>query len=283
MKELSLVSIIMNCYNGEKYLSEAIDSVLSQTYNNWEIIFWDNQSTDQSAEIVKRYDDPRIRYIYAPRHTLLYEARNYAIANASGEFIAFLDVDDWWHEQKLEKQLTLFKDSDVGFVSSKFHVFNQANKKFRLFNKKKIHTGYVLDEILKDYQIGLLTLIIRRSSMNELIGPCNPNYHIIGDFDLSVRLALKWKFDCVQESLAYFRFHGNNESSRNRDLLVKELKHWESVNKNNECINNSLSFKFFSDKYTYIEIVDYLIAGQKKKAVSLIPKVISIHMRLKLF
>jgi len=79
MKQEPLVSVVMNCYNGEKYLREAIESVLTQTCQNWEIIFWDNQSTDRSAEIFKSYADPRLKYFYAPKHTWLYEARNYAI------------------------------------------------------------------------------------------------------------------------------------------------------------------------------------------------------------
>src|SRR5690349_15614731 len=107
-----LVSVIMNCFNGEKYLRHAIDSVLSQSYKNFEIIFWDNQSTDRSAEIFKSYTDTRLKYFYAPKHTWLYEARNYAIQKASGQFIAFLDSDDWWETHKLEKQISLFEDPE---------------------------------------------------------------------------------------------------------------------------------------------------------------------------
>ena len=66
LETLPLMSILMNCFNGEKYLREAIDSVTEQTYTNWELIFWDNQSTDNSASIVKSYNDPRIKYYYAP-------------------------------------------------------------------------------------------------------------------------------------------------------------------------------------------------------------------------
>ncbi len=98
-----LVSVIMNCFNGEQYLREAIDSVIAQTYQNWELIFYDNQSIDNSAEIFKTYNDKRLRYFYASNHTLLYEARNNAIQYASGYFLAFLDVDDWWDPLKLEK------------------------------------------------------------------------------------------------------------------------------------------------------------------------------------
>ena len=103
-----LVSIIINCFNGEEYLREALESVISQTYKNWEIIFWDNQSTDKSAEIFKSYQDSRLKYYLASSHTkILYEARNYALKKATGDFIAFLDADDYWLPDKLEKQIPL--------------------------------------------------------------------------------------------------------------------------------------------------------------------------------
>ena len=79
----------MNCYNGETYLHESIKSVLSQTYKNWELIFWDNRSEDKSAEIFKSYKDKRFRYFYSNEHTSLYKARNLAIEKCRGDFIAF--------------------------------------------------------------------------------------------------------------------------------------------------------------------------------------------------
>ena len=118
MKEHPVVSVVINCYNGEKYLQQAIDSVLAQSYEDWEVIFWDNRSTDRSAEIVLGYRDTRFRYFHAPRHTPLYEARNYAIERARGDLIAFLDVDDWWFPSKLERQVPLFVDPLVGIVCS---------------------------------------------------------------------------------------------------------------------------------------------------------------------
>jgi glycosyltransferase involved in cell wall biosynthesis len=115
----------MNCFNGEQYLREAIDSVIAQTYQNWELIFWDNQSIDNSAEIFKTYNDKRLRYFYASNHTLLYEARNNAIQYASGQFFAFLDVDDWWDHLKLEKQIPLFENPKVGIVYGNYWFENQ--------------------------------------------------------------------------------------------------------------------------------------------------------------
>ena len=81
------VSIIINCYNGEKYLNLAIESVLNQTYKNWEIIFWDNQSTDDSKFILKSYKDKRIKYFYAKKFTNLHIARNLAISKAKREHL----------------------------------------------------------------------------------------------------------------------------------------------------------------------------------------------------
>ena len=124
-----LVSIIVNCFNGEQFLKVALDSILNQTYKYWEIIFWDNQSTDNSVEIFKRYKDKRFKYYYAPQHTTLYRARNEAIKKTSGEIIAFLDTDDWWNKDKLERQISFFEDDKVGMVYSNFYLFYENNKK----------------------------------------------------------------------------------------------------------------------------------------------------------
>ena len=117
-----LVSVIINCFNGEEFLREAIDSVLAQTYTHWEIIFWDNQSTDATAEIVKSYTDSRIRYYYAPNHTPLGEARNLAVEKTKGEYINFLDADDIWMPNKLEEQIKLIEPGVWLIVDTCWHT-----------------------------------------------------------------------------------------------------------------------------------------------------------------
>ena len=129
MSNQPLVSIIVNCYNGEKYLHESINSIINQTYKNWEIIFWDNQSTDRSAEIYKSFNNEKFNYYYAQSHTSLYKARNQAIEKCSGELIAFLDADDWWSPNKLEIQINLLKDNEVGLVYSNYYIYNEDTKK----------------------------------------------------------------------------------------------------------------------------------------------------------
>ena len=103
-----LVSIIMNCHNGQEFLEEAIKSVLSQKYQNWELIFWDNFSTDNSKKILQEFSDERIKYFKSNKFTNLYEARNLAIEKSKGEYIGFLDTDDLWATDKLQKQIDFF-------------------------------------------------------------------------------------------------------------------------------------------------------------------------------
>lgn len=115
-KNQPIVSVIMNCLNCSKYVHEAIDSVYAQTYKNWEIIFWDNSSTDSSAEIARSYDE-RVRYFRGDRTVPLYAARNYALKQARGKYIAFLDCDDIWLPEKLEWQVPMFeRDSEIGLI-----------------------------------------------------------------------------------------------------------------------------------------------------------------------
>jgi glycosyltransferase involved in cell wall biosynthesis len=228
MNKSPLVSIIMNCYNGEKYLHQALDSIVSQTYQNWELIFWDNQSTDDSKNIFDSYQDSRLKYYYAENHTMLYEARNYATNKASGEFLAFLDVDDTWELDKLEKQLPLFDNEMVGLVYGNYVVRDEMTSSQHLMFDKILPSGWVVDSLLDDYIVGLLTIIIRRKAFDSLEKQFDSRFHIIGDFDFALRISTHWKFDCIQESVANYRQHGNNESIKHRDKFIEESLTWYS-------------------------------------------------------
>ena len=115
----------MNCFNGELFLKDSIESVINQTYENWELIFWDNRSKDKSAEIFKSYKDKRLKYFYADEHVSLYKARNLAIDQSKGDFISFIDTDDLWNKSKLELQMPYFKDLKVGVVYSNLWIFKK--------------------------------------------------------------------------------------------------------------------------------------------------------------
>ena len=258
-----LVTIIMNCFNGEKYLREAIGSVFAQTYHNWEIIFWDNQSTDRSAEIFKSYGDSRLKYFYAPKHTLVYEARNNAINKSSGEFFAFLDVDDWWEPTKLEKQIVLFADPEVGLVCGNCWIVSERKKKRWKSYEQPVPTGWVLNDLLKDYFVRLPTLVVRHSALRSLDYACDSSLHIIGDFDLVIRLAIHWKLDYVEETVASYRQHSGNESLKYRDLYVEEMEWWLKEMSGVESVRSCSNWDLVNNNYIYLNAVNQVLLGNK--------------------
>ena len=136
MKNKNLVTIILNCYNGEKYLIEALKSIENQTYKNWELVFWDNLSTDKSKEILKSFKNKKFRYFKSKKHTSLYSARNLAIRKAKGEYISFLDCDDTWENNKLKKQIKLFEDKKVAVVYGNLFV-KKNPKRLKTFVEKR--------------------------------------------------------------------------------------------------------------------------------------------------
>ena len=216
-----LVSVIINCYNGELYLKETIDSVLSQTYKNWEIIFWDNRSVDNSAKIVKKYTDKRIKYYKSPIHTSLGKARNEAINHASGKCCAFLDCDDLWASEKLQKQIDVIDNGNVGLIYGHISVFSKeikhsSNWSNRMIKNKNNLTGAlpegeIFDKLLQHNFIPLLTAIFRRDLFNQ-VGGISDHMEIAEDYDLFVKLSRLTKVCAVREVVAYYRVHENNLS-----------------------------------------------------------------------
>ena len=264
-KQESLVSIIVNCFNGERFLRQALDSILSQTYQNWEVIFWDNQSTDKSAEIYKSYNEKRFKYFYSPKHTLVAEARNLAIDKSTGEFIAFLDVDDWWLSSKLEQQIPLFTDSTVGIVCGNYYIlYEQKNKTVKAL-KGSIPTGNVLKSLLNYYYVGLLTLVIRRTALNSLKHKFDVRFELICDMDIVIRLSINWKVDCVQDTIGYYRIHENNETVTKRSRHVEEYEQWLNEIRLIENIKNLPELNNVQANLTYTKI-KYLIFDKQKGA-----------------
>jgi len=250
----NLVSVIMNCYNGEKYLHEAVESVLCQTYENWELIFWDNLSTDSSATIFDKYrnKDKRLKYFLSKKHTNLSEARSLAIKKSTGDIITFLDVDDYWSDSILEVQRLIYNDSNIAFACGNFYLITEHCKK-KIFRRKKIYSGYVLNELLTKYSIGLLTLSVRRSAYFNT-GGFSSDYHIIGDFDLAIKLAMNGRMGSFQKPLAFCRKHNANESL-NSDLHLRELREWSKNNSDFFKNTNRKAIDTFNASIAYSEQV----------------------------
>ena len=123
-----LVSIIMPSYNTAKFIEETIDSVLSQTYTNWELIIVDDCSTDNTDEVVARYTDPRIIYIKNEKNSGAAVSRNRALREAKGRWIAFLDSDDLWMPEKLEKQIRFMEENRYFYSYTAYEEIDEASK-----------------------------------------------------------------------------------------------------------------------------------------------------------
>lgn len=203
----------MNCLNCEEYVREAIDSVYAQTYQNWEIIFWDNASTDKSSAIAELYDS-RLKYRRGKKTIPLGAARNLAIKEASGEFIAFLDCDDLWMPEKLEKQVPLFSDRDVVLVYSDTIFFDNAGMRRRIYATRPYYTGHCFASLLSDYCLSMETVIIRRKALDGLGTWFDERFNMIEEADLFRRLAYNGKLEMINEALAMWRVHSNSWTSR---------------------------------------------------------------------
>lgn len=219
------VSVIMNCYNSAAYLKEAIDSVIAQTFQDWEIIFWDNQSSDLSAEIVKKYNDPRIKYFYAEQHTILGEARNLAISKASGEWITLLDCDDFWVVNKLQNQMTLANSNPkLGIVYCDMHICDQALKPIRLGSSiYKMRRGNIWLNLLTSRNFIPCPAVMMRKSAIEQVGGFNPSLKYCEEYELFLKIAQTYEADFVDQPLVKYRLHQNNTTGKGTIATTKEV------------------------------------------------------------
>ena len=272
MSSKPLVSVIMNCFNGEEYLHESVSSVIKQTYKNWEIIFWDNLSTDKSAEIFKSFNDSRLKYYCASSHAdILYVARNLALNKAKGDFIAFLDVDDFWLPEKLEKQIPLFENAEVGLVyGNVFRLLQKRNRKE--IYKTNLPKGNIANELLNDYVIGSPSYVIRKKTLESLEYLFDENFHIIGDFDLNLRIAKKWKIYCIQSPVATARIHGKNESLLKKEQEIDELKIWCEKMKTDSFFSKKQRLDKIKQKILYLQAIQAIIDEGYKKSILMIAK-----------
>ena len=218
----NLVSIIMNCHNGEKYLKEAINSIFNQSYKNWELIFFDNASIDNSAKIVKHFRDKRVKYIYS-KYVKLGIARKRALDNCKGEYITFLDCDDYWDSNKLKLQVNeLKKDSEVGVSFSNSYFFKGKKKKL-LYNKIP-SDGLIFENLIKKYYISFDTVIIKKIYLDKLNHKLDERFNIIHDLDLLIRLSMITKFKYLNKTLSWWRIHDNSFSQNKISIVNQEKK-----------------------------------------------------------
>jgi len=168
---LPLVSIIMPCYNADRYIIQSIESVLAQTYQNWELLITDDGSTDNSAEIIKKYcdQDDRISFIGLKNNQGTAIARNCSIKRSKGRFVAFLDSDDVWKSNKLEKQVNYMLGNDIAFSYSSYEIIDSQGKPFnKIINDAGVMT---YNKYLRNTAIGCGTVVLDREKTGDFTSP----------------------------------------------------------------------------------------------------------------
>jgi len=221
-----LVSIITPSYNSEKFISQTIESVLSQTYKNWEMIIVDDCSTDKSREIIEEYTrkDNRIKLIKLDKNRGPAIARNRAIEEAKGRYIAFLDADDLWLPNKLEKQINFMKENNLEFTYSGYMLIDEENNVLGEFIPPKEVTYY---SILKTNPIGCLTAIYDTKKLGKIY---MPNIIKRQDYGLWLKILKKIKSTKgICETLAVYRIRRNSVSSNKLEAAKYQWKIYREV------------------------------------------------------
>ncbi|MDY7218788.1 glycosyltransferase family 2 protein [Denitrificimonas sp. JX-1] len=212
------VSIITPSYNSSSFILQTLRSVTTQTFNNWEVIIVDDCSSDSSAEVIQQYasQDPRIKFIQLEKNSGASIARNTAIEVATGRFIAFLDSDDLWHPEKLEKQISFMLENEVAFSYTAYEKIDEKGVSFDIVNTP---TKISYKQLLKTNVIGCLTAMYDVEKLGKVYMPVNTKRE-----DFATWLAILKKIDYaygMPEVLARYRVYAS-QSSAKKTKMAKE-------------------------------------------------------------
>ena len=207
-----LVSVIMPSYNASRFIAESINSVLLQTYSNWELLIVDDCSKDNSVEIAQRFAniDERVRLFPLKKNVGAAAARNMAIEHAQGQYIAFLDSDDVWHENKLERQLAFMNWNAYAFTFSDYYVMEEDGEKTG--NVVRVPSSITYHQYLRNTIIGCLTVVIDRKLAGDFLMPLIKSSH-----DMTLWLLIMkrgFKAYGLKEVLAGYRLVSTSNTSK---------------------------------------------------------------------
>lgn len=220
-----LVSIVVCVFNGVEFLDEVVGTVLAQTWTNWELIFVDDGSSDGSADVIRRYPDPRIRLLVQPNRGAA-SALATGIEAARGEFLALLDQDDLWESEKLEAHLSRMLERPG--LDLTFSWFVYADERGEALGLKSIRYRGTIDftGLLADFVIGATSNVMLRKDAIGRVGGGDATIPRLYDVDLFLRIALlrPGNIEAVPRDLMRYRRH-DDQLSRDFQILMTD---WES-------------------------------------------------------
>ena len=246
----ALVSIIMPNYNGAQFLAQSIESVLAQTFENWALIIVDDVSSDNSCQIIGEYikKDSRIELIKLEKNSGPAIARNCAIKEAQGRYIAFLDSDDLWHPEKLSKQISFMQENEIALSYTSYYSIEEESGKII----DQIHIPVKVDyhELLKQNIIGCLTAVYDTKKLGKVY---MPEIQKRQDFALWLDILKRVSYaHGMEEPLAYYRVRKTSVSS---NKLIASTYNWKLYRE----IEKLPLYKaiYYFGWYTYRSIIKY--------------------------
>lgn len=215
MKRPPLVSILVPTYNRAGVLGRTIDSILAQTFTDYELVVVDDGSTDETRSVIEGYmKEGGVTYVYQKNRGVA-EARNTGVASSRGEYVAFCDSDDFWLPQKLEKQMSLFTEQTALVFSNAYLLSADSRKQVRSYDLIVPHRGEVYGDLLKKNFITTSSVVVRKLLLNE------PFFGTVcEDWKMWLAVARKGLFDFVEEPLIYYYEH-NQGLSKSKARLIE--------------------------------------------------------------
>ncbi len=259
------VSILMNCYNGEAYLKEAIDSVYSQSFKDWRIVFIDNCSTDRSAEIAKSYGS-KLEYYKTEKNIPFGAARNYGLQRCHGVYASFLDVDDVYYDNTLETLVNEIEDTDYLLVYGGHTNIDSSGSVIGSYTPS-IKKGRIFKELLLQFDIPTATSILNLSRFQKSRLNYDSNILVSAEYCLFLQLSVKNKFKSIGGEVAKYRIHGASLTSKNLPYLYDDRVYTlDKIIYENTDINNRYLFEF-KEAYARADYykVRFLLSLNKRK------------------
>ncbi|MCP4521828.1 MAG: glycosyltransferase [Cytophagales bacterium] len=257
MIENGLVSVIIPCYNAEKFIKETIQSVLNQSYSQFELIIVNDGSKDNSEKEILTFDDPRIQYI-SKENGGVSKARNIGIEKAKGEFLAFLDADDIFEKDNLKKKIEFLKtNKDIGLVHSLEQKFDHETRKNLVVTEGK--EGNVLNLLLEMSctVIHSPASILMRNSLLQKIGGFDENLSTSADWEFWVRVASKTEIGLIKEPLIKYRIHPD-QMHLNVERMESDMHYAFNKSKNSNVFMDEKHYKYCYSKLCLILSASYI-------------------------